>query len=242
MDQIENLADSRLLGHCVYCGGKPTSRDHVPSKILLDEPYPENLPVVEACVPCNNGFSRDEEYLASLVEVAVAGSTDPSRIRRPRVARVLAHSPALRAELERARSDLGVQPAPNRVKPILRKLALGHAAFELSVSPAKEPSSIRYRPLHKLGGEALAAFTEPHASALFGEVGCRATQRLAVTQIDLMSAAGDVKRIGAYLTFWIEVQAERYRYQAIHDEGGVTVRYVIGDYLACEVHWDDGYG
>jgi hypothetical protein len=31
------FVDERLLGTCAFCGGTPGTRDHVPSKILLDD-------------------------------------------------------------------------------------------------------------------------------------------------------------------------------------------------------------
>ena len=49
MDPIHLFMDSRLTGMCVYCGGSPATRDHVPSRVLLDESYPAELPIVGAC-------------------------------------------------------------------------------------------------------------------------------------------------------------------------------------------------
>jgi hypothetical protein len=59
MDPKKLFIDERLKGICAYCGARPESRDHVPSRVLLDKPYPENLPVVEACFKCNGEFSAD---------------------------------------------------------------------------------------------------------------------------------------------------------------------------------------
>jgi len=39
--QLQDFVDERLKGYCIYCGGQTQSRDHVHSKVLLDEPYPE---------------------------------------------------------------------------------------------------------------------------------------------------------------------------------------------------------
>ena len=44
-----------------------TSEDHVPSKGLLREPRRVNLPMVNICTSCNNGFSADEEDLFLLL-------------------------------------------------------------------------------------------------------------------------------------------------------------------------------
>lgn len=62
MKQIPNYGDIRQIQTCVYSGGGTETRDHVPSKVLLEKPYPENLPIVPACDTCNQSFSSDEEY------------------------------------------------------------------------------------------------------------------------------------------------------------------------------------
>jgi hypothetical protein len=67
LKQITPFSDLRLDAQCAYCGSFPESRDHVPSKILLDEPFPYNLPVVPSCNNCNNGFSKDETYFACAI-------------------------------------------------------------------------------------------------------------------------------------------------------------------------------
>ena len=56
---------------------KPTNDDHVPSKVLLDRPFPANIHVVETCAECNSGFSADEEYFAAFLGSVMSGSTDP---------------------------------------------------------------------------------------------------------------------------------------------------------------------
>jgi hypothetical protein len=43
MEQLKSYADNRLVNGCVYCGGPEETRDHVPSRVFLDPPYPENL-------------------------------------------------------------------------------------------------------------------------------------------------------------------------------------------------------
>ena len=97
MDPRKLFYDDRLKGHCVYCGGSEETRDHVPSKVLLDEPYPEDLPVVPACLECNNGFSLDEEYLACFLECVLCGTVDPRALKRDRIRRKLQDNPNLLA-------------------------------------------------------------------------------------------------------------------------------------------------
>ena len=64
MQNFKCYADSRNKGFCVHCGGPYETDDHVPSKVLLDEPYPDNLIVCPSCLKCNNELSDDETYLA----------------------------------------------------------------------------------------------------------------------------------------------------------------------------------
>lgn len=241
MDQLRNFADKRLVIGCVYCGGSEETREHVPSRVFLDSPLPENLPVVWACRSCNNGFSLDEEYLACLIESVIAGSTDPERIRRPGVANIMRRSPALRARIEAAKSSedghirFGIEA--DRVGNVLVKLARGHAAFELSQVCRDEPSSIWWHPLALMSEEQRDSYEGSHVVQAFGEVGSRGLQRLLVTQLTLQSATGEMSTVDLLINDWVEVQEGQYRYHAIDDGGEVKIKIVIGEYLASEIVW-----
>ncbi len=50
------------LHYCIYCGKPSNTREHSPSKVFLEKPYPNDLPVLPACFDCNNSFSSDELY------------------------------------------------------------------------------------------------------------------------------------------------------------------------------------
>jgi hypothetical protein len=89
MDPRQLFMDERLTGMCVYCGARPDTRDHVPSKVLLDEPYPPELPVVAACEKCNSEFSLDEQYLSCFLECVICGTTDNSGLQRSKIKRIL---------------------------------------------------------------------------------------------------------------------------------------------------------
>jgi len=97
MQQLRNYGDDRNNGFCVHCGGPSETVDHVPSKVLLDEPYPENLMAASACRKCNNGLSLDEEYLACLLECVIAGDTAPEKLQRAKIARILRENSSLLA-------------------------------------------------------------------------------------------------------------------------------------------------
>src|SRR5690242_14029536 len=75
VQQVQKMyIDERHLAFCAFCGDAPGTRDHVPPRVFLDKPYPDNVPVVGSCFECNNGASLDEEYVACLLEAAVCNT------------------------------------------------------------------------------------------------------------------------------------------------------------------------
>jgi hypothetical protein len=65
---LEVSATMSILTACVYCGkASGTTRDHVPPKNLLKQPFRPNLRTVPACVECNRGFSSNEEYFRRML-------------------------------------------------------------------------------------------------------------------------------------------------------------------------------
>jgi hypothetical protein len=241
MEQLRDYADERLVNGCIYCGGPEETREHVPSRVFLDAPFPDNLPVVGACVSCNNSFSQDEQYLASLIESVIAGSTDPEQIRREKVATILRKTPSLRARLEAAKSvhDGQVQFSveENRVRNVLLKLARGHAVFELSSTCKESPLSFWWSPLELMENDHREVFEDIQVVQMFSEVGSRNLQRLFVTQVTTQTVAGETLVQNLLINDWIEVQANRYRYHAMDDGSTKIIKIVIGEYLACEAKW-----
>jgi hypothetical protein len=242
MEQLENLADARLVLGCVYCGGGEDTREHVPSRAFLDPPYPENLPVVGACLQCNNGFSMDEEYVACLIEAVCAGTADPAALHRSKVARSLERSPALRNRIEAGRTvtSTGIlfQVEVERVRRVLAKLAIGHAVYELAQEGRTDSVSVWWQPLHLLGTDQREEFDGPEVIETFGEVGSRSMQRLRVVEVALVSESGQQLRRPLILNDWVEVQPGRYRYRASDTGDLVCIRIVIGEFLAAEVTWE----
>lgn len=228
MEPLESFADQRLVAWCVHCGGATETRDHCPSRVLLDEPHPESLPYLPACESCNRGFSLDEEYVACLIECARTGSVED--IRRPKIQRIFEHSPALAARITQARKvresgETLFAPEEPRARNVVLKLARGHAAYELSEPQYGEPAHVLITPLHIMTPEAHDHFETPPATSVWPEVGSRAMQRMAAA----LAPPG--------ISPWVEVQPGRYRYLAVA-EGAVLIRLVISEYLACEVIWE----
>jgi len=57
-----------IESRCIYCGALAKTREHTPSKVFLNKPRSENLPMTPSCEACNNVFSRDDLNLCILVE------------------------------------------------------------------------------------------------------------------------------------------------------------------------------
>lgn len=228
MKQLTSYGDSRQTGFCAYCGSHTETRDHVPPRIFLDEPYPANLPVVPACQSCNIGFSLDEEYVACLIECVLSGSENPKVVSREKIRRTLLRKPALVSRFRQARQvesgDILFNVESDRVMHIVLKLARGHAAFELNEPQLNDPSWLFCTPLSSLPPEDRDEFEAPLRSLISPEVGSRAMQRMVIN------------RIGAAM--WINVQHENYRYLAGLNQGAI-IRMVIREHLACEVAWND---
>ncbi|MCC7701653.1 hypothetical protein IGS59_05320 [Janthinobacterium sp. GW460P] len=240
MKHLDSFADNRLIVGCIYCGGMAETREHVPSKVFLDAPLPENLPIVGACRPCNNGFSLDEEYVACLVEAVIAGSTSPDKIRRRNIADILNRSPALRAKLDAAKTINNDQTIfaieLARINSVIVKLARGHAAFELSQPCRGDPTLLWCHPLAMLSDEQRDAFEECDIAPLYGEIGSRGMQRMMLLQFNWCEM-GEQRTQGMMFNDWIEVQEDRYRYHAADYGDMVRIKLVLGGYLACLAEW-----
>lgn len=231
MRAINCFGDSRNRGFCVHCGGPYETDDHVPSKVLLDEPYPDNLMVCPACLACNKALSIDEEYLACLLECVLAGDADAAKIQRQKIAEILRRSEPLRKRLQAARKEDKRGPSwvveNERVTTVLEKLARGHAAYESNQPQLSEPEVATYKPLLAMTKEERDAFEQDideAAPAAWPEVGSRAMQRLLVVEP------------GVYGEGWVVVQDGNYRFRVSQDDG-LSVRIVLREYLGCCFVW-----
>jgi len=232
MKQVQDFGDDRNKGFCVYCGSpSKKTRDHIPSRVLLDEPFPKNLPVAHSCAKCNNGFSPDEEYFACLMECIQIGEVNPDRIEREKIAKTLRAKPALVERIGRARKEVDGEilwdPEPDPVASVVLKLARGHAAFENNEPRLDEPEAFQVWPLQAMDSEERELFENGGTGdmGMWPEVGSRAMSRLLI--------GGDE----TYKEGWLLVQEGRYRYK-VSWECGLRVQIVIREYLACEVVWN----
>lgn len=231
MDPRHLFADVRHAAYCVFCGDLPATREHVASRVLLDDPLPDDLPLVGSCYQCNSGFSHDEEYLACLIDCVISGSADPDQVRRPKVRVSLLHSPALAARIAASRTEdtsSGIvwKPEDDRVRKVIVKLARGHVAYQFSEPQLDDPTHVTAIPLAAMSDGQRTEFGAVPVAAGWPEIGSRAFKNLIVggdETYDLQSG-------------WNILQAGRYRY-LIAQPGETIVRIVLSEYLAAEVVW-----
>lgn len=229
MDPRKLFTDQRFAGVCAYCGAPADSRDHVPSKVLLDEPYPTNLPIAESCAGCNQGFSSSEEYVACFIECAKKGTTEPNREFRPKIAATLKARPAISQRIEQLKlvSEDGAivwQAEISRVREVVLKLARGHLAYDLGLQRIDEPMVVEIMLISSISEILLQDFLDLSPSGIYPEIGSRSFVN------SLMGKATGYEA-------WHVVQDENYQY-AVGQGAGDWVKIVLGDYIACYVAWD----
>lgn len=232
MKRLPNDGDVRQTYFCVHCGGPTETKDHAPSKVFLDLPYPLTRPTLPSCGECNNGFSDDEEYVACFVECVIRGTTNPNGLKREKVAKALRRNSALRGRIESSRrksETLGGgwiftwTPEEERLRRVALKLARCHAAYELNEPQLEEPQHLLVVPLVNFSEDQRQHFETPPYTDVWPEVGSRAMVRMVEEEPGCVGG-------------WCLVQDGRYRYMAVGAQS-VMVRGVISEYLAFEVIW-----
>lgn len=228
MIQIKPFSDERLEGRCAYCGEIPDTRDHVPSKVLLDNPFPAHLPVVASCRTCNEDFSLDEEYFACVLECAVCGTTEIEELKREKIKRILSSKENLYRRVVEAFVEIDGQTffkiEPERFRNVILKLARGHAKYENSEPRLDEPIKLWVKPINSMTDDEIEEFFSKQTLNLLPEIGSRSFQRLFIDPGNALHSS------------WITVQPENYRYSFDLNEG-LTIKIFIREYLAVKVVW-----
>lgn len=231
MEYYPCYADSRLFGYCIYCWEpltrESTSKEHVPPKSLLDEPYAANLNIDHSCISCNNKFSQDEEYFSCIIECARCGSTNPDKLIRNKIIKTLKKNNKLLSKIktntQQSLSEMtGLVINRQRVKDVVIKICQGHAAYDLAERLLDSPSKIRVTPLIQMSSKVRALFESPIENSLLPEVGTRAL-------VKILSESGSA---------WQIVQKGQYRFM-VGIANGIIIKLVISEYLACEVIWSE---
>lgn len=219
--------------YCIYCGALAKTREHIPSRVLLDEPYPENLYTLPACYECNNSFSHDEVYVASVIEI-LSRIIIPKYKRRIGIDKSLEKNPQLKYKIEdeiiyRIEQGLDYKLDINRLDNILLKLAKGHAAFELSeYNFDKYEISIQTFSRDQVSIKEWDRFNGIEELEYSNEIGSRSIDNIYVIENNHESII---------VIDWNVVQEKRYKYLAMIINGEIVIKIVINEYFAAIVTW-----
>ncbi len=231
MRQIKTFSDIRLDEMCSYCGKYlPETRDHVPSKILLEKPFPENLPVVPCCNKCNQEFSINEEYFACVLECILCGTTDINSLKRDKIIKILERKKNLKERIENSKriidEKIYFKIEEKRFENVITKLAKGHLKYENSTPILNNALNIWYKSINEMNNYEIETFFERVELTKLPEVGSRMLQNVLTDNFN-----------GIY-SQWITVQENIYYYSIIDFFGKNTIRIYIWNYLAIEVTFD----
>jgi len=215
---------------CIYCGSTADTREHVPSKVFLLEPYPDNLPTVPACKECNNNFSKDEEYVACCVEVLrsiVNNQTVNEKVRT-----ILNEKPHLCelvcSQITDNGSEIELSFDRKRIERILEKMAVCLAGFEFDQLSFSDIQETWFDFATNITEVFKGKFISPHYSKVFPEISSRFSSDYCTFFISNHDDA-------VVLMDWIEVQENQFRYQVTVEDDCVSVKMVISEFLFARV-------
>lgn len=218
---------------CVYCGRPASTREHVPSKTFLIEPYPGNMCVVPACFECNNGYSADEKYVSCFLDVLKSVVYNGYECNENTIRR-LSQDDNLKKILDEQIKVIDDKVYytidEKRFYNIILKLAKGHVGFELDYFSFNDfKINITYDFVFNMSENDIKAFMEVPEISIVHEVGsrcCNAPLILSNTKTGEESG----------FLFWHEVQENQYRYQTLYNEDGeICVKIVIYEILYCRI-------
>jgi len=76
---------------CIYCNTSIADTvDHIPPKLLLSQPYPDNLLTVPSCFKCNSSFQKHDEYTRVIASVDIRNANHQTvKVNMPAIMRSL---------------------------------------------------------------------------------------------------------------------------------------------------------
>ena len=231
MRQVANYYDERHDDFCVYCGNTikgSKTKDHVPSKILLDEPYPENLPKVYSCNECNQSLSTNELYFSCIIEYLICQSTDIDSFQRGKIIEKLRQKPHIRKEIESKlfiKKDLLFYPFDDiKFLTVIRKLLLGHLAFEFSIPTVNQLETVEVKLRKEISEEEFQKFKTVQKIEIAPEVGSRAMGAFLMNNLYLKND-------------WKTVHKDFYEYLVYQNEDEYSAKIIIRNFILIRGDW-----
>ncbi len=236
---------------CVYCGEKSDTREHSPSKVFLEKPYPEDLPVLPACRKCNNGFSDDELYTEIYIDSLKYLSGYSQNLREQNLERIKKNSAFLDAQSDLSKYYNGEKISINqKIERILTKLAICHMVYELSEGYGTDncqthPKLISYSFLFDMSKTEIDNFD----GFVFMDnkklpiIGSRVFDKIYVLEPVLNCWDGsETKKLQIPIMNWTDIQEHNYKYISwLENDDTFRVKIVIHDFLFAEIVFDQNH-
>lgn len=224
MKQREIKGDIRVGKCCIFCHRYflELTREHAPSKILINEPFPENLPIVYSCKECNSSFSLDEEYVACIIECARCKSTQIHDLERLKIRQILSKQKKL---YDKIRINNGVIDI-NRMKHVVTKLSICHLFFETNTLVEDNPDYFNFFFRDNVSINEINNFNKVNEIYILPEIS------RCYDNILLMDDNSE-----KLFYNWVIVQEEQYRYLCEYTEEMYIVKIVISEYAYFEIRW-----
>lgn len=234
--------------YCVYCGTPSDTREHVPSRVFLSKPYPEDLPVLPACKQCNNSFSNDELYTEVYITTIKFLSGYADSLSKENQKRMYLNTAFLDAQNDLSKYYNSESISINeKVVRVITKLAVCHMVYELSegycVNDACiKPISVSY----SFAFDMTADEKKQYDSFIFindkrvPEIGSRVFDKIFVLEPVLQRIDnGEQSELQMLVMNWTDIQEHNYRYIAwLENNNFFHVKIVIHDFLYAEIIFD----
>ena len=229
MKNIDIFYKKHLNNLCIYCEKeKAETRDHVPSKIILNTPYPNELFVVPSCKKCNSELANDEAYFRCLIECVKSGSTDLKKIKSTKVIRILEKQRKLKKRIEKSKyiekGDTFFKVEHDRIKNVVDKHAFAHASHVSDKIILEKPAESSIKPLCQLSKKETERF--------FSSVSSNKTINY------WPEVEEDSKALEHAVVGFKEYQAGTYLFRVYSCLPCINVKILFLDYLACDYLWD----
>ena len=207
--------NKRFDSICIYCRANvANSREHLPSRVFLDTPYPEQYSIVPACEKCNGGFSADEVYVSSFIDKLRSTLSNNEFLLRENTIATINHDKELAKILnEQIRTENGrilVNYVPESFSKILIKLAKGHLCQEQDrfiKSDCLVECNFKFKP--DLSEDEIYHFEELPLADKASECGSDFTHGLLIVE--------DIGFPSQIFVPWNQVQDGNYRYLTYFD-------------------------
>lgn len=249
MEFVDYLGDNRLrhkivydknsYSECIYCGNAANTREHIPSKVFLVKPFPNNLGIVPACQNCNKSFSNDELFLSLLIEIIKSNHYGKGYILPEKSKIRMNYNKKMISDIKRLIENKELDQFNKKISNILFKLAVGHSVYELSEGYCIKNGQINYSFLNRMSTEEINEFILPFdiGGNPLPEVGSRVYERILIVELNLTSIHDSEQKLIAPLLLldWVDVQDTKYTYTCYKFGNEIIVKIIINDFMYAKV-------